>query len=86
MGIVFEKKKTKNFSLPYLITFLSVLNQKKALHDFLNWRKHLTFGRIKDLDEDLMGHPTCLVLGLVLAVRINEIESIRHITMVRLFS
>ena len=72
MGIVFEKKKTKNFSIPYLITFLSVLNQKKALHDFQNWRKHLTFGRIKDLDKDLMGHPICLVLGLVLAARIND--------------
>ena len=80
MGIVFEKKKTKNFSIPYLITFLSVWNQNKALHNFQNWGKYLTFGRIKDLDEDLMGHRTGA------SSVINEIESIRHIAMAKLFS
>ena len=65
MGIIFKKKETKNFSTPYLIPYLSVLNQNKALHSFQKWGQHLTFGCIKkDLDEGLMGHPTCLVLGL----------------------
>ena len=65
MGIIFEKKETKNFSTPYLILYLSVLNQNKALHSFQKFGQHLTFGCIKKhLDEGLMGHPTCLVLGL----------------------
>ena len=60
----FEKKGTKNFSTPYFIPFLGVLNQNKALHNFQKWGQHLTFGRIKGLDEGLMEHPTCLVLRL----------------------
>ena len=45
MTFILKKKGTKNFSTPYLIPFLSVLNQNKTLLNFQKGSQHLTFGR-----------------------------------------
>ena len=36
---ILAKKGTKHFTNPYLIAFLSVLPQNKALHDFHKWQQ-----------------------------------------------
>ena len=46
------------------INILSALHQNKALHSFHKKRRLPIVGRIKGLDESLMGHPTWLVLRL----------------------
>ena len=50
MGIFFEEKRTKNFTTPYSIPFLSVLHQNKALNNFNKRGQLPTVGRIKGLD------------------------------------
>ena len=52
MGILFLKKGTNNLSTPYSISFLSVLNQNKTLHNFHKRRQGLTIVRIKRLGQD----------------------------------
>ena len=50
MGIFFLKKETKNFIIPYSVSFLSVLHQNNALHNIRKRGQRLTVGRIKGLD------------------------------------
>ena len=50
-GHFFEKKKgTKNFTTPYSVYFLSVLDQKKTSHNFQKKAQCPTAGCIKGLD------------------------------------
>ena len=72
----FEKKGTKNLTTPYSIPFLSVLHQNKALHNFHKRGQRPTVGRIKGLDQGLMGHSNMVGAKTGVAACINEIESI----------
>ena len=60
------KKGNQKFHHPLFnpIPFLSVLHQNKALNNFHKREQRQTAGRIKVIDYELMGHPTCLVLRL----------------------
>ena len=44
------QRRIKNFTASYLIPFLSVLHENKALHNFLNGGQRLIARRIKSLD------------------------------------
>ena len=46
----FQKKGTNNFIIPYLILFLRVLHQNKALHNFHKRGQGLIAGCMKGLD------------------------------------
>ena len=45
-----NKKGTKNFTTPYPVSFLSILHQKKAFHNFHKREYFPIVGRIKGLD------------------------------------
>ena len=52
IGNLSWKKGTKNFTIPYSISFLSALHQNKTLHNFHKRGQGLTVGRIKGLGQD----------------------------------
>ena len=52
MGILSWKKRTKKFTIPYSISFLSALHQNKTLHNFHKRGQGLTVGCIKGLGQD----------------------------------
>ena len=85
MGIFFEEKRTKNFTIPYSIPFLSVLHQNKALNIFHKKWQRLTVERIKGLNQGLMGNSNMVGAKSGVAVCISKIESILHIAKVTLF-
>ena len=49
-GTFFQKKGTNNFIIPYLILFLRVLHQNKALHNFHKKGQRLIAGCVKGQD------------------------------------
>ena len=82
----FEIKGTKNLTTPYSIPYLSVLHQNKSLHNFHKRGQPPTVRHIKGLDQGLVVHSNMVGAKTGVATCINEIESIRHIAMVTLFS